>query len=125
MAQSEAWAESMTIQGMEKRFRDAEVWLAEANGLVVGWVAVRGDYIDGLYTDPQFAEHGIGSELLTLVERLMRERGIEVVRLESSVNAKHFYLRRGYQPTGTAPAQWPCQERGGSGRHKEWDVCRS
>jgi putative acetyltransferase len=104
IAQSEAWAASMTIQGMEKRFRDAEVWLAEANGLIVGWVAVRGDYIDGLYTDPQFAEHGIGSELLTLAEKLMLERGIEVIRLESSVNAEQFYLRRGYQPTGTAPA---------------------
>jgi len=41
VAQSEAWAATMTIQGMEERFRESEVWIAEANDTVIGWVAVR------------------------------------------------------------------------------------
>src|SRR5688572_21382051 len=101
IAQSETWAANLTIHGMEKRFRDAEIWIAESCGVIAGWVAVRGDHIDGLYTDPQFARQGIGSELLILAEMVMRERGIEVVQLDSSLNAEHFYMRRGYAPTGS------------------------
>jgi putative acetyltransferase len=103
IAQSETWAFSMTIQGMERRFREAEIWIAEINGAIAGWIAVRGDYIDGLYTDPEFAAQGIGSELLSLAENLMEIRGIDVVRLDSSVNAVNFYLRRGYELTGDPP----------------------
>jgi len=50
---------------------------------------------------PEFAGQGIGTELLTLVERLMRERGIKAMQLEASLNAAQFYRRRGFEPTGS------------------------
>jgi len=65
-----------------------------------GWGAIRGDKLEGLYTDPVFAGRGIGTGLLRLLEGLMRERGIPSVRAEASSNAEEFYLRRGYEPTG-------------------------
>jgi putative acetyltransferase len=101
MAQAETWANSMAVEGMEQRFRDAEVWVAEVDDRIAGWIALRGDYIDGLYTDPRFVERGIGTDLVALAEALMRERGIHIIRLEASVNAEQFYLRRGFVPKGS------------------------
>ena len=101
LAQAETWANSMALEGMEQRFRDAEVWVAEADDTIAGWIALRGDYIDGLYTDPRFVERGIGTELVALAEALMRGRGIQIIRLEASINAEQFYLRRGFVPKGS------------------------
>ena len=103
IAESQKWAASVPIHTMENRFRDAELWIAEANDITVGWIAIRGYYIDGLYTHPEFAGLGVGSGLLAFAETVLRERGIETVRLDSSVNAEEFYLHRGYEPTGGPP----------------------
>ena len=89
---------------MEERLRTTEVWIAEIKDTIVGWVSICGDYLDGLYTDPQFAEQGIGTEMLNFAESLMRERGVQVIRAEASWNAEDFYLRRGYEPTGPRAA---------------------
>lgn len=104
VAQSQAWAARQTIEGIEKRFKDIEIWVAEANGRIAGWVGFHGDYLDGLYTDPQFLEQGIGTRLLDTAEGLMRKRGVQVVRADASWNAEEFYLRRGYEPVGPRPA---------------------
>jgi putative acetyltransferase len=97
---TEAWAASLTVTGMEQKIRQLEVWVAEVRASVVGWGAIGGDKLEGLYTDPHFAGRGIGTELLALLEALMSRRGILIVRAEASQNAEEFYLRRGYQPTG-------------------------
>ena len=99
MAQAEAWAATLTVTGMEQRFLDTEIWVAETEGTISGWIAVRDDYIDGLYSDPRYARQSIGTQLLCLAERLMSERAIQIIRLEASLNAEQFYLRRGYLPT--------------------------
>jgi putative acetyltransferase len=100
VAQAEAWAVNLTIAGMERKIRELEIWIVERGGTVVGWGAIRGDQLEGLYMDPDFAGRGIGTELLGVLEALMRERGVVVVWAEASRNAEEFYLRRGYQPSG-------------------------
>ena len=60
-------------------------------------MAIRRDYLDGLYTDPAFVEQGIGTELLGL-----RERGVHAIRAEASWNAEKFCFRRGYEPPAHA-----------------------
>ncbi len=104
VAQSEAWADGRTIQGMEGQFREIEIWTAEINDTIVGWVGFHADYLDGLYTDPKFIEQGIGTQLLAVAEGLMRERGMRAIRADASWNAEEFYLRRGYEPTAPRPA---------------------
>ena len=103
VAQSVSWAMQMTVEGMGKRIRETNVWVAEINDVIVGWVAIRGDYLDGLYTDPKFAKQGIGTGLLSLAEARMRNAGEEVIRLEASWNSEDFYLQRGYEPAGPRP----------------------
>lgn len=102
-AQSETWASKMTLEGMKDRMRETEVLVAELNDLIVGWVAFEEDYLDGLYTDPDFAQQGVGTGLLSLTEKLIRDAGVKSIRLEASWNAEAWYMRRGYEPTGPRP----------------------
>ncbi len=94
------WAVRLTVTGMEKKLREMEIWVAELDDKVVGWGAIRGDHLEGLYTNPKCASRGIGTGLLGLLEGLMRERGILSVQADASSNAEDFYLRRGYERIG-------------------------
>jgi GNAT superfamily N-acetyltransferase len=107
--EAQAWAKRLTLSGMERKLQDLEIWVAEFNGVVVGWGAIRGDMLEGLYTAPEFAGQGVGAGLLIWLEALMREREFRSVRLEASSNARGFYRRRGYRATGpqTADGAWP------------------
>jgi putative acetyltransferase len=108
-AEAHAWASKLTLSGMERKLRELEVWVAELNGAVVGWGAIRGDMLEGLYAAPEFAGQGVGTGLLDRLEGLMRDREFPSVRAEASSNARDFYLRRGYRTTGpqTLQGAWP------------------
>ena len=108
-ADAETWAARLTRARMEERFRDLEVWIAEAGGVVTGWGGIRGDFLESLYTAPEYAGRGIGSALLGRLEGLMRERGVGTISAEASPNALSFYLRRNYRVTGPqmAVGAWP------------------
>lgn len=109
VAEAQAWAVQLTRAGMEQKLRELEVWVAELDGIVAGWGAIRGDWLEGLYADPEFAGRGVGAGLLEMFERLMCERGIRAVRAEASSNAMAFYLRRGYRANGpqSPNGAWP------------------
>jgi len=107
--EAQAWAERLTLAGMERKLRELEVWVAERGGIVAGWGAIRGDMLEGLYAAPECAGQGVGAGLLGMLEGLMRGRGIQAVRAEASSNARDFYLRRGYRAKGpqTPKGAWP------------------
>ena len=108
-AEAQAWASKLTLSGMERKLRELEVWVAELDGVVAGWGAIRGDTLEGLYVAAEFAGQGVGAGLLGMLEGLMRERGFPSVQAEASLNARGFYLRRGYRVTGpqTPEGAWP------------------
>ncbi|UPJ52857.1 GNAT family N-acetyltransferase [Bradyrhizobium sp. 200] len=108
-AEAQTWAARLTPSGMERKLRELEVWVAELDGVVVGWGAIRGDRLEGLYAAPEFAGQGVGAGLLAMLEGLMRDRGFPSVHAEASSNARDFYLRRGYRASGpqTPDGAWP------------------
>jgi hypothetical protein len=59
IAQAEAWAATLTVTGMKQRFLETEIWVGESDGIIAGWIAMREDYIDGLYTDPRKGSSGL------------------------------------------------------------------
>ena len=111
-AEAQAWAAQLTPARMEQKLRELEVWVAELDGAVVGWGAIRGDMLDSLYAAPEFAGQGVGAGLLDMLEGLMRDRGFPSVHAEASPNARDFYLRRGYRTTGprTPKGAWPIEK---------------
>jgi putative acetyltransferase len=107
--EAETWAAQLGLAGMEQKLRELEIWVAEVDGKVAGWGAIRGHLLEGLYTAPEFAGRGVGAGLLVMLERRMRERGVRILCAEASSNARDFYLRHGYGITGaqTPKGAWP------------------
>ncbi len=107
--EAESWAAKLTLAGMERKLRELEIWVAELDGVVAAWGAIRGDILEGLYIAPRFAGRGVASGMLTRLEGLMIARGVAAVHAEASSNALGFYLRRGYRTSGpqTADGAWP------------------
>ena len=109
VTEANRWAAQLTLSGMERKLRELEIWVAELDGVVAGWGAIRGDTLEGLYAAPEFAGQGVGAGLLDGLEALMRDREFPSVLLEASANALDFYLRRGYREVGpqTPKGAWP------------------
>jgi N-acetylglutamate synthase-like GNAT family acetyltransferase len=101
---AKSWALRLSRDGMSEKLNVLEIWVSEADGQILGWVAIADDRLEGLYTSPAYAEQGVGSELLSLAESLMRKRQIPTMRAVASANAVSFYLRRGFEPIGPCSA---------------------
>ena len=97
------WAARGSVKSMHRRLEQTEAWVAEVEGEIVGWIAVRGDYVDGLYVDPGYTKRGIGAHLLRLVEGVLRGRGSQAIHADASWNSEGFYMRQGYEPLGPRP----------------------
>lgn len=70
------------------------VWLAEAAGEIVGYVAFRQDFIDHLFVDPGRQGAGIGARLLALAKA-----DTQVLRLwtfQENAQGRRFYERHGF-----------------------------
>lgn len=95
---AQRWADAAPPNRMQLALELHDVWVAELDGAVVGWVEVGSDHIAGMYVHPEHAGQGIGSVLLAHAEAEIQAAGYTAVRLDASWNAEKFYLRHGYQP---------------------------
>lgn len=76
------------------RVVEDEVWVAEADGVVVGYVRLTPTWLDDLYVAPSHAGQGIGSMLLDLAKSL-RPDGFSLWVFEMNAPARAFYRRHG------------------------------
>ena len=79
--------------------REGQIRLvAELDGQAVGIGALFPDKseLDAVYVLPSAARKGVGTALVTEIERLAVERGVTRLHLDASVNAEPFYLAMGY-----------------------------
>jgi len=75
--------------------QENQVWVADADGVAVGFMALRGDFIDQLYIHPENQRLGIGRAFLDFA----RERSPEHVylyTLQVNVAARAFYEKNGF-----------------------------
>jgi GNAT superfamily N-acetyltransferase len=73
---------------------DVEVWVAEADGEIVGYAQCTPTFLDGLYVTPERKGQGIGSLLLDVVDATHPE-GYELWVFQSNHGARRLYERRG------------------------------
>jgi GNAT superfamily N-acetyltransferase len=71
-----------------------EVWVAEADGRVVGVASLAGDSLEQLYILPGYQGIGIGSALFEKAKAL-RPEGFTFYAFQRNARARAFYERRG------------------------------
>ena len=74
-----------------------EVWVAEANGRVVGVTSLEGEMVQQLYILPGYQGVGIGSALLALAKS-RRPAGLRLYAFQRNTRARTFYEHRGFTP---------------------------
>lgn len=75
---------------------NAETWVWEVDGSVVGFISLVADEIGGLFVDPTHHGGGIGSRLVDHVRGLRNDLEVEVFKDNSS--ALSFYRSCGFVP---------------------------
>nr|WP_246674602.1 GNAT family N-acetyltransferase [Mesorhizobium sp. B4-1-3] len=72
-----------------------QVTVAIADGRIVGFIAIGGEWVEQLYLDPAWTGQGIGSRLLA-----QATTGMPVVKLhcfQANTGARRFYERHGFR----------------------------
>jgi ribosomal protein S18 acetylase RimI-like enzyme len=72
-----------------------QIWIAEEENRVVGYMAIKGSYISRLYVDPSHQSHGVGDALLERARNLSPQ-GLELHTHVENFPARQFYERRGF-----------------------------
>jgi len=99
-AQIEAWALFPPPQGHEAALRSGGVFVAEENGVILGYGqfdANTGE-VEATYVLPQAHGRGVGRALLAEAESRARRAGFESIFLSASLNAVRFYEGFGFEP---------------------------
>jgi putative acetyltransferase len=103
-----AWAHARDPQSYPIDEDHAHFVVAEREECVVGfgWLETDpGDHLDAavdreviaVYVHPSVAREGVGSALLTELERFARDENASSLGLWSSLNAVEFYMAHGYE----------------------------
>jgi len=97
--QVRAWApDEIDARQWRHRFDNKTVWVADLDGVPVGFVDVARDgLIDMLYVHADHQGEGIASRLLRTVEGSARTRGLLRLFTEASITARPFFEHRGFR----------------------------
>jgi GNAT superfamily N-acetyltransferase len=83
----------------EGQIANGQVIVAELEGEIVGFAAVVGGELDGLFVDPDLWGRGIGRTLIDAATREARNRGL-ALRVIASPSARRFYQSCGFTIEG-------------------------
>lgn len=96
--QLQAWASRAEEDDFATRLAGMTTILAEAQGEIVGFAALKDDsHIDMLYVLPEAARQGIGAALVNVMELLAGKRGTETLTVDASDVALPLFEKLGYE----------------------------
>jgi putative acetyltransferase len=74
---------------------NAETWVWEADGHVVGFISLLGNEVGAIFVDPRFHRSGIGCALMDRAHALRGELEVEV--FERNLLGRAFYAKLGFE----------------------------
>lgn len=74
--------------------KNGDAWVAESNGIVVGFTILHGNEVGALFVNPSYHGLGVGFALLNKAKELHRELTVEVFKDNEKGNA--FYARSNF-----------------------------
>jgi putative acetyltransferase len=77
---------------------DAQVFVYEDNGMILGFVGLIDNYIAGIFVDTDSQSKGIGKVLLDFVKEMYSNLSLQVYK--KNTRAVKFYLREGFYNSG-------------------------
>lgn len=91
--------EVYTAEGLINRPKTRKLYVAEAEGLIIGSVGIEENNITTLFVDHRFLKNGVGTDLLEFAEKKVSLNNYSHVKLTSSLGAIGFFEKKGYQKT--------------------------
>jgi len=93
----QAWAVPRKPESYEESIRRKEFFVAEEGGVIVGFGVLNqaSAEVEAVYVSPEPGRRGGGLKVLRKLEERARALGLEVLRLNASLNAVTFYERAG------------------------------
>ena len=90
-----------TLEDARNFFRDHitpkhDLFVAEADGALLGYMAIRGGYVDRLYIHPSVQRRGAGSALIAKARELS-PAGLELFTYQQNTQARVFYEQHGFR----------------------------
>ena len=85
--------------------KENAVYVADTNSVVVGFLAIKDDFIDHLFISPDHQRQSIGTSLIEFARRLSPEK-LWLYTFQSNVNGRAFYEKNGFVAIkfGVSPA---------------------
>lgn len=77
---------------------NADTWVAEVEGTVVGFIAMMGNEVGAIFVEPDHQGRGVGQALMNKVRTLHDELEVEV--FEANHIGRRFYERYGFTSLG-------------------------
>ncbi len=100
-SQLAAWApevEEIDLMGWDKSFNEQHTIIAEENNMIVGFGNINNTgYLDKLFVHKKFQKQGIAREILDQLEQYAKHKEVKFIITESSITAKGFFEKYGYQ----------------------------
>jgi putative acetyltransferase len=96
--QTKAWApDNVDLKRWQKRITDMNPFVAEIDGLVVGFADLQEDgYIDHFFCHSEYQGQGVGRALMEQVLRTGRLNGVSRLYSQVSLTARKFYEHFGF-----------------------------
>ena len=87
----------------ERVFATCEVWIAERDGALTGFIAFREGWIDHLYVDPAYQRAGVGAALLG--KAMDANERVQLWTFQRNAGARAFYEAHDFTCVRTTDGQ--------------------
>lgn len=75
---------------------NADTWVADLNGTVVGFIALLGSEVGAIFVEPKFQGTGVGTALMNKAQEIHGDLEVEVFQANSI--GRKFYHSYGFKP---------------------------